>query len=114
MAVDLDRVPAEGTGAVRVRVEIPSVHRLAALAEPVDVEDRDDVVELVVRGVLEGLPLRSLGDLAVAAEHPDAHVGLVEPLAGDPHSDSVGKPLAERAGCDVDPRNRRGRLAFAD
>ena len=32
-----------------VGVEIPAVHRLARLAEPVDVDDRDEVVELVER-----------------------------------------------------------------
>ena len=56
MAVDLDRVAAEGARAVGVRVEIPAVHRLAALAEPVDVDDRDEVVEFEVRRVLERLP----------------------------------------------------------
>src|SRR5438034_950819 len=71
VSVDLDRVPAEGPRAIRVRVEIPAVHRLAALPEPVDVDDRDQVVELVERAVLERLPLRSFGDLAVPAEHPD-------------------------------------------
>jgi hypothetical protein len=57
------------------------VHRLAALAEPVDVDDRDQVVELVVRGVLERLPLGALGNLAVAAERPDAERQPVEPSA---------------------------------
>src|ERR671922_182014 len=63
VAVDLDRVAAECARPVRVRVEVPAVHRLAALAEPVDVEDPDEVVELVVGRVLERLPLRALGDL---------------------------------------------------
>src|SRR5437762_13648148 len=82
VAVDLDRVAAERPRAVRVRVEIPAVHRLAALAEPVHVEDRDEVVELVEGGMLEGLPLRAFGDLAVATERPDAEREPVEPLAG--------------------------------
>src|SRR6185312_9143359 len=36
VAVDLDRVPAERLEPPRVRVEIPAVHRLAALSEAVD------------------------------------------------------------------------------
>ena len=47
VAVDLDRVPAERLEPARVRGEVPAVHRLAALAEPVDVDDRGEVVELV-------------------------------------------------------------------
>ena len=77
---------------LRVRVEIPAVHRLAALAEPVDVDDRGQVVELLVAGVLEGLPHRALGHLAVAAQHPDPVRELVEALAGERDAD------ADRAG----------------
>ena len=114
VAVDLDRVAAEGARAVGVGVEIPAVHRLAALAEPVHVEDRDEVVELEVRRVLERLPLRALGDLAVAAERPDAERQPVELLAGERHADRVRQALAERAGRDVDPRDPRRRVPLED
>ena len=89
VAVDLDRMPAEGLGPLRVRVEIPAVHRLAALAEPVHVDDRDQVVELLVPGVLERLPHRALGHLAVAAQHPDPVREPVEPLARERDPDAV-------------------------
>ena len=105
--VDLDRLPAEGLGPLRVRVEIPAVHRLAALAEPVHVDDRGQVLELVERGVLERLPHRALGHLAVAAQAPDAVREPVEVLAGERHADRDRQPLAERAGGDVDPRDAR-------
>ena len=114
VAVDLDRVAAEGARAVGVRVEIPAVHRLAALAEPVDVDDRDEVVELEMRRVLERLPLRALGDLAVAAKRPDAERQPVELLAGERHPHRVRKSLAERAGGDVDPRDARRRMPLED
>src|SRR5215211_2873101 len=52
VAVDLDRVPAEGLGAGDVVVAVPAVHRLPGLAEAVHVKDGYEVVELVVRGVL--------------------------------------------------------------
>jgi hypothetical protein len=90
------------------------VHRLAALPEPVDVEDRDDVVELVVGGVLEALPLRALGHLAVADEHPGAHRGPVEALPRDRHADAVREPLSERPGGDVDPGDPWRRVPLED
>ena len=110
VAVDLDRVPAEGFRPVRVRVEVPAVHRLAALAEPVDVDDRRQVVELLVGRVLERLPHRSLGHLAVAAEDPGAVRQAVEPLARERDAHAVRQPLPERAGRDVDPRDDRSRV----
>ena len=112
VAVDLDRMPAERLRPRAVVVELPLVHRRAALPEPVDVEDRGQVVELVVPGVLERLPDRALGRLAVAAEHPDAVGQPVEVLAGDRHPDPDRQPLAERAGGDVDPRDQRRRVAL--
>ena len=93
--------------AVRVGREIPAVHRLAALAEPVDVDDRRQVVELVERGVLGRLPHRALGHLAVAADHPDAERQPVEPLAGERHADADRQALPERAGGHVDPGQHR-------
>ena len=110
VTVDLDRLPAESLGSLRVRVEIPAVHRLAALAEPVHVDDRDQVVELLVPGVLERLPHRALGHLAVAAEHPDPVREPVEPLARERDADAVRQPLAQRAGRHVHPRQDRSRV----
>ena len=112
VAVDLDRVPAEGTSALQIPLEVPAVHRLAALAEAVDVEDRGQVVQLVVPGVLERLPDRALGGLAVTAQHPDAVRQAVEVLAGDCHSDPDREPLAERAGGDVHPGDQRRGMPF--
>ena len=114
VAVDLDRVPAEGASAVCVGIEVPAVHGLAALPKPVDVQDRDDIVELVVGGVLERLPLRAFGHLAVADQHPSPHRCPVEPLAGDRHADAVGQALSERAGRDIDPRDPGRRVALED
>ena len=110
VAVDLDRVPAERAQAVRVRGQIPAVHGLAPLAEPVDVDDRGQVVELVEGGVLGRLPHRALGHLAVPADDPDPERQAVEPLAGERHPDADRQPLAQRAGCDVDPRKRGRRM----
>ena len=43
-----DRVPAEGGEACLVRFQVPAQHGLAALAQPVDVQDAHQVVQLVV------------------------------------------------------------------
>jgi hypothetical protein len=83
------------------------VHRLAALAEPVDVEDHGQVVELPVGGVLERLPDRALGHLAVAGENPDAVRPRVDRLRGERDADADRQAEAERAGGDVDPWQRR-------
>ena len=88
------------------------MHGRAALAEPVDVDDRDQVVEAGVAGLLEGLPHRALGQLGVAAEHPDPEVGALEPLAGERDPDRDRQALAERAGGDVDPGDLRRRVAL--
>ena len=112
VAVERDRVPAECLRAGDVRVEIPPDHRLATLTEPVDVDDRREVVEPEVRRVLERLPHRALGHLAVAAEHPYAARQMLEVLRGERHPDADRKSLTERAGRDVDPRDARCRMAF--
>ena len=57
-------VPAEGPGAVRVRIEVPAVHGLAPLPKPVHIDDRGQVVEAFVGGVFERLAHRTLRHLA--------------------------------------------------
>ncbi len=108
--VDLDGVPPERLGARGVDVEIPADHRLAPLAEPIDVDDRREVVELEMRSVLECLPHRAFGHLAVPAEHPYAARQALQVLGGNGHPDSDGEALAERAGRDVDPRDDGRRM----
>ena len=112
VAVDDDRVAAERLHAAAVGVEVPTELRLAALAEAVDVPDGGQVGRLVVRRLVECLPDRSLGELGVAAQDPHVERQLVEVLARDRHTDADGQALAERAGGDVDPRDRRGRVAL--
>ena len=72
VAVDRDRLPAERLDPAHVAVDVPAEHRLARLPEPVDVDDRGQVVEALPAGVLERLPHRALGHLRVAAQHPHA------------------------------------------
>ena len=112
VAVDLDRVPAEGAQPSGVDVEIPLVARRAGLAEAVDVDDRDQVVEPVEAALGERLPHRALGHLAVAAQHPDSAVEALELLGRERHADADRQALAERAGGDIDPRQDRRRVTL--
>jgi len=95
-----------------VGIGVPGKLRGAALAEAVDVDDGDEVGQLVVRGLIEGLPHRPFGHLAVAAQDPDPVGRLVQVLACQRHADSVRQALPERAGRHVHPGQHRGRMAF--
>ena len=68
------------------------MHRRPALAEPVDVDDRDQVGEPGVAGVLEGLPHRALGELGVAAEDPDPEVGVLQLGPARAMPTEIGRP----------------------
>jgi len=107
VAVDLDRVPPERPQPLGVGAGVPPEHRLAALAEPVDVDDRDQVVEPGVARAREPLPHRALGELAVAGEDPHASGQPVEPQA-QREADADRQAEPERARCHVDPRQPRG------
>ena len=88
VTVDDDGVAAEGSGPIGIRGEVPPVHGLAALTQPVDVPDRDEVVQLVPGCVFERLPHGAFGQLAVAAEGPHAERKTVEPLPRQGHPDA--------------------------
>ena len=112
MAVDLERVPAVGLGARGVGVEVPAVHRLSALTEPVDVHDRHQLVEPLYAGVLNRLPDRAFGHLGVTAQAPDAVGQAVQVAAAEREPGRDREALSQRAGRDVDPRQRRCRVAL--
>jgi hypothetical protein len=78
-----------------VGVEVPAVHCLAALAESVDIDDGREVVEPAVPGLLERLPHRALGHLAVTAQHPNTEAQPGQTLAGQGHPDPDGQALTE-------------------
>ena len=109
VAVDLDRLPAERMRAVAVDVQVPADHCLAALPEAVDVDDRRQVVELVVRRVLEGLPDGALGGLAVSEEHPRA-IGKPGEVLADVHQcvNKVYFPHGGIISCVVELKNGEG------
>ncbi len=111
MPVDDDDVPAEGFPARAVGGHVVLEHGGAALAQAVDIDDGDEVVELVVGGHRGRFPHRALGGLAVAHHHVDALVALVE-LGHRGHAHADRQALAERAGGDVHERQRYGGMAL--
>ena len=112
VAVDGEDAGAERRRPAAVGLHIPGQLGRAALPEPVDIHHGDQVRELVVRGLVEGLPDRPLGHLAVTAQHPHPERRLVEVLAGQRDPDGVGESLAKRAGRHVDPGQHRGRVTL--
>jgi len=91
--VDLDDVAPEGAEPLGINGAVPAQIGLTALAQPVHVQNRDQVVELVVGGLVAGLPDGPLGHLAVAQNHPDFEGQLVHVLAAQGHADAVRQTL---------------------
>ena len=112
MPVDGQHPGAECLHPALVVLKVPADIGLAALAEPVDVGHHDHVGQVVIGGLVEGLPDGTLGEFAVSAQHPDPVGEPLQVLAcqRDPHA--IWQPLAQRAGGDVNPRQYRGGMAL--
>jgi hypothetical protein len=112
VAVDGQYPRAECLSAAGVGVEVPLELGGPALAEPVDIDHRDQVGQLVVRGFVEGFPDGTFSHLTVPAQHPHPVRDLIEILAGQRYPHPVGQALAQRPGRDVDPRQHGRGVAF--
>ena len=112
MTIDRQDPRAERLRAAGVGGQIPLQLGGPPLAEPVDVDHRDQVGQPVVGGLVEGLPDRALGHLTVPAQYPHPVGELVEVLPGQCDSHAVRKALAQRPGGDVHPRQHRCRVSF--
>ena len=110
--VDDHGVAAERLDPLGVRVQVPAQLGRAALAQAVHVDDRGQVAQPVMGGLVQRLPDRPFGRLAVPAQHPHPVRQLIQVPAGQGHADPVRQPLAERAGGDVDPGQDRGGVAL--
>jgi hypothetical protein len=110
VSVDLDRVPAVGSRSFGEQTGVPPVHRGATLAQPVHVEDRHDVVQLVEGCRFHRLPDGALRRLGVTHQHEDPGAAAVH-AHRERHADADRETLSEGPGGDVDPRelgNGRG------
>src|SRR5215469_17394978 len=70
--IDGNSAAAEPLHALDVGFQVPAELRRASLAKTVYVNDRGQVAQPVVRRLVERLPHRALGHLAITAQHPDA------------------------------------------
>ena len=111
VAVDGDGVPAKRAPARDERVGVAPPLRRPALAEPVDVGDRAQIVEMMERADLRGFPDRSFRGLAVAQQHVRAVVGI-DAARVERNADTGGQALTERSGRDVHERQARRRMAL--
>ena len=112
MAVDHDRTRSESLHSPRIRLQIPLELGRAALAEAVDVGHHYQVRQLVIGRLVDCLPDRTLGQLAVAAEHPDPERRVFEVLTRKSDAHAVRQPLTQRAGRHVHPWQHRRRMPF--
>ena len=78
MSVNDERLPTERFPAYAVRVHVVFEHGGLALAQPVHVDGRAKVAESFVGRHCRGFPNRSLGRFAVAHQHMNAMVPVVE------------------------------------
>ena len=98
VAVDFDRLPAEGLGLRHQRVEsrVTVAHPLEA-AEIVEVHQRDKIVELEVRRHHHRFPARTFLEFAVRQQAVDHDVRLFE-LLGIGLPGREAEAMAERTG----------------
>ena len=100
---------AEAVYSLGIGVDIPAQFGGAALAEAVHIDDSRQVVQPVIGRFVERLPHGPFCHLTVTAKYPDAEWQLVQITAGEGDADTIGEPLAEGTGSNVDPRqDRRG------
>ncbi len=111
VAVDGDGVPTESGELAPESGQVVAVHGPIGLAEPVDVDDGDEVAELPVGGRRGGFPDLALGALAVAEKHEGAARRLVQAL-GQGQAGADRQALAEGAGSGLDPGHAGRRVAF--
>ena len=98
VSVDGNGFPPKSRNPLGIGREIMSVHRCSALPQTVYVENPDEVVQLVVRRDLQGLPLRAFSHFAVPQKHVRFVRKLVEIFPANGHADPDGEALPERAG----------------
>ena len=93
MTVDHDRVDPERADPRRVGAHVPLELGGSALAEPIHVDDRREIREPFVAGVVERLPDRALRGLAVTDEDPHVERCPEHALSGEGDADADRQAL---------------------
>src|SRR5437879_9334563 len=95
VAIDDDRPAAEGLNPVTIDIGLPFVFGWSPLAEAIDVENGGEVGEAVEAGLVQPLPDRAFGQLAIARKGPDVIREAVELATGERDSDGKRQALAK-------------------
>jgi hypothetical protein len=95
VAVDDERMGAEGLHPPGIAVHVPLEFGGTVLSQTVDVHDGGQVTQLVVGGLIQGLPHGAFGQFAVPAQNPDPVGQPVQVAAGQRHPDRVRQTLAQ-------------------
>ena len=111
MAIDLLGAPAEGLKAPFVGAKVTRERRGLALAEPVDIHNRDEVVQVVDACQRGRLPDRAFRAFAIAEQHIGPVVQVVQ-LRAQRHAHPDRQPLAQRPGRHIHEWQARCRMAF--
>ena len=112
MPVDREGVPPERLRASDEDVRVPAVHRRSSLPQPVEVDHAGEVGRPVMRRRLHRLPDGPFRRLRVADQDPHARGALVQPHR-ERHPEADRRPLPERAGRGLDPRQLGDRRRVA-
>src|SRR5262245_64390666 len=96
-------MPAKPAELSFIGLTISSMHGCLALPQTIHVNNRNQIVELVVSGQRGSFPHTSLRSLAVSHQDVSAVIQLVEFLRIQRHAHASGKPLAQGASRHIDP-----------
>ena len=111
MSVDHLRIETLRLEFQPVAFHVVLVHRRLALAEPVDVSDHRQIIEVVMRGERGRFPDLPFRQFAVAGQHVDPRRALIHPRA-DREARAYRKSLAQRAGRGIHAMNPGRRVAL--
>src|SRR6266852_249326 len=95
MPVNHDSVPAEAIGACLIGGGVPAQFGFAALPQAIAVEYSNQVIQLVMRGVIEGFPDRTFCHLAITQQNPDMIEQFVKVFADQPYTHANRQTLPQ-------------------
>ncbi len=98
VSINDQRLPAECFPASLVDFQLVLQHRWLALTQPVDVNDRAEIIEAVERGPLRSLPYRAFSRFTIAHQNKNALVGILELFRIEGHANSHRQTLPQRTG----------------
>src|SRR5262245_2420656 len=111
MALDHLRAPVDRFEAPAINLEVVTKCRRLALAEPVYVDDGNQIVQLINTRRGRCFPDASLGAFAVAKQHVGAKVQIVQPRT-QCHANAEAQTLSKRTCRHIHERKSWRGMAF--